>query len=183
MSRPGRLAERIGAAGFESTFRETLLRSCPPLQDTGHSSAAAAVEVVGQNAEKLAPLVQEIALAALTDGELRSGLVRLEGLLVYVLVFPGQHDDRRTFRGDQSLAHGWPAHAQAVMSAADRDRSKAVPMLSLLFFLRLDAQSGTLLVAYDGDEGSLYPVELADPADRSIPCSGVAGLSQEFVVA
>jgi hypothetical protein len=179
-SLPGRLAERLDEGRWDSRFRETLSRSRHEVRLTENSAAATALEAVERDAERLSPLVREIALRAMTEGEIQSSLVRLEELLVYVLVFPGRHDDRRTFRRSESLAQGWPAHAQAVHDAADR--GKSLPMLSLLYFLGLDARSGTLLVAYEGKEGSLHPRELADAANESIPGSGAAGLSQEFLL-
>jgi hypothetical protein len=180
LSLPSRLAQRLDRERWESTFRETLSRSRRDFQVTGNATAVAAMETVERNAERLAPVVEETALCAMTEGELRSALLRLEELLVYVLVFPGRHDDRRTFRRSESLAHGWPAHSQAVLGAVDQ--SKSAQMLSFLYFLGVDAVSGTLLVAYDGEGGSFFPQELADPVNGSVHGSGVAGPSQEFVL-
>ena len=56
-------------------------------------------------------MAREIAIRAMTDGDLRSVLVRLEQGIVYLLVFPGKHEDRRTLRRYPSLEKGWPAHA------------------------------------------------------------------------
>jgi hypothetical protein len=178
---PSRLAQRLGRGWWESTFPGMLAHSLQDIKAAGNSSAAAAVQVVAQNAERLIPLVQEVALCAMTEGELRSVVVRLGDVLVYVLVCPGRHDDRRTMRRSESLARGWPAHAQAVLKAADPRES--LPLLSLLYFLGLDARSGTLLVAYDDAQRSVHPAELADAANGSVPCTAVAGLSQDFVLA
>jgi hypothetical protein len=117
----------------------------------------------------------------MAEGEIRSVLVRLKDVLVYVLVFPGRHDDRRTRRRSESLARGWPAHAQAVLKAAGSRES--LPLLSLLYFLGLDARSGTLLVSYDDAQQSVHPAELADAANGSVSGNSVAGLSQDFVLA
>jgi hypothetical protein len=180
LSRPSRLAQRLTSDQWYSVFRETLTQSGHDFQTGGNSAAAAAMEAVGRNAEPLAPLVQEVALGAMIEGELRSALVRLDEALVYILVFPGRHEDKRTFRRSEAFAEGWQAHAAAVHSAADA--RKTLPMISLLFFLGLDAQSGTLLAAYDGEEGSLFPTELAEPANGKSRVSGVPGLCHDFVL-
>jgi hypothetical protein len=125
-------------------------------------------------------MVREVALRAMTEGESRSALVRLDEAIVYVMVFPGRHDDKRTFRRSEGLAQGWPQHARTVHDAAKGQ--KALPMLSLLYFLGLDAQSGTLLVAYEGEEGSLFPAELAEPANGPNHDAVRPGLSHDFVL-
>jgi hypothetical protein len=180
LSLSSRLAQRLGTERWQAAFRETLARSRHDFQVAGNPAAVAGMQTVERNADRLEPVVRETALCAMTEGELRSALLRLEELLVYVLVFPGRHDDRRTFRRSEALAHGWPAHAKAVLGVADQHKS--AQMLSLLYFLGVDAMNGTLLVAYDGEGGSIFPKELADRANRSVTDSGVAGLSQEFVL-
>ncbi len=178
VSRPGRLARRLTSDQWYSVFRETLAQSGHDFQAGGNFAAAAAMEAVGRNTERLAPVVQEVALGAMTEGELRSALVRLDEALVYVLVFPGRHEDKRTLRRSDAFAEGWQAHAAAVHGAADA--RKALPMISLLFFLGLDAQSGTMLAAYEGDEGSLFPAELAEPTNGTNRVSGGPRLCHDF---
>ncbi len=55
-------------------------------------------------------------------------------------------------------------------------------MISLLFFLGIDAQSGTLLTAYEGEEGSLYPTELAEPPNGTNRLPEGPRLCHDFVL-
>ena len=124
-------------------------------------TVAAALEAVEAAEETLRPLVDSVALDAMTSGDLRSALVRIDKVIVYVLVFPGRHDDRRAFRRYEAFSEGWLAHTAAVRRAA-RDGGSATPMVALLYFLGLDAHDGTLLVAYEGDDEHRYPKELSE---------------------
>ncbi len=121
-------------------------------------------------------MAREIAIRAMTDGDFRSALVRLEQGIVYLLVFPGKHEDRRTLRRYPSLEKGWPAHAASVRASAG---AGSAPMVALLYFLGLDAHDGTLLVAYEGDDKRRFAVEMAEPP-QTAPAG--AGLSYDFAL-
>ena len=180
LSLPGRLEERLGAERWDCPFRETLSRSRRDFLSEGRSDVAAAMEAVERDRERLAPMVREVARCAMIDGEVRSVLVRLDDVLVYILTFPGSADDKRSLRKCGALAGGWTTHARAVRGAAEQVQS--VPMISLLFFLGLDARSGTLLVAYEGDGGSVLPAALVSPADGQASGSTVSERSYEFLL-
>ena len=180
LSRPSRLARRLASEQWNTVFREALAQSGHDSEARGNSAATAAMAAVGRNAERLAPVVQEVALGAMTEGEVHSALMRLDEALVYVLAFPGRHEDKRTFRRSEAFSEGWQAHAAAVHSAAGA--RKDLPMISLLFFLGIDAQSGTLLTAYEGEEGSLYPTELAEPPNGTNRLPEGPRLCHDFVL-
>jgi hypothetical protein len=160
-SGPGRVAERLGSDRWDAAFRETLGRACRDFEGEG-PAARAALESVAAAGEELRPVVDAVANRAMMSGDLESALVRIDGAIVYVLAFPGRHDDRRRFRGYGALAGGWPAHDAAVRRAATLDGGE-LPMIGLLYFLGLDAREGTLLAAYEGDDGRRLPHDLAEP--------------------
>ncbi len=176
LSRPGRVEERLSSERWEAAFHETLERSRRDFE--GERNVAAAILMAVENdREAFGTLVKEIASRAMTEGDLRSALVRLDKALVYILVFPGRHEDRRTLRRYTAFSDGWPAHAANVRAVDEAGNS---PMISLLYFLGLDARDGTLLVAYEGDDGRRFPAELTEPSGGAINGSS---LTYDFALA
>jgi hypothetical protein len=175
-SRPGRVAERLASDRWDAAIRETLARACRDFEGE-ETPARSAFESVAAAGERLRPIVDEVAKRAMTSGDLESALVRIDRAIVYVLVFPGRHDDRRRTRGYEALSQGWPAHASAVRRAAGEGGD--LPMVGLLYFLGLDAREGALLVAYEGDDGCHYPPDLAEPPGAP----GEPALTYEFSMA
>jgi hypothetical protein len=160
LSRPSRVATRLSSGRWGAAFRDALERSRSEFAGEGNAVAAAVLEAVEKNGEALESIAKEVALRAMTEGNLQSALVRLDSALVYFLMFPGRHEDRRTLRRYPTIADGWPAHAASVRAAAGVGKS---PMIALLYFLGLDARDGTLVVAYEGDDTRRFPPELAEP--------------------
>jgi hypothetical protein len=176
LSRPSRVAQRLKSPQWDAAFRDTLERCRRDFEVLGDSAASALLRAAQDRSEEFPEMTREIASRAMTEGDLQSALVRLEQGLVYFLVFPGRHDDRRTLRRFPSLADGWPAHAANVRATAGPGKS---PMIALLYFLGLDAHDGTLLVAYEGDDNRRFPAELGEP-----PLSSPSGpsLTYDFVL-
>jgi hypothetical protein len=181
LARPGRVSERLASERWDTAFRETLGTARRDFAAEG-GSVAAAFEAVVSAEERLQPVVDTVALRAMSCGDLQSALVRIDNAIVYVLVFPGRHEDRRTFRRYEAFSDGWPAHAAAVRRASS-DGGSAPPMVALLYFLGLDAHDGTLLVAYEGDDGRRYPAELAEASGGPAVARGGTGLTYEFALA
>jgi hypothetical protein len=181
LARPGRVAERLASGRWESAFRDTLGAAGRDAAADG-GNVAAAFEAVVSAEERLRPVVDSVASEAMKCGDLQSAVVRLDKVIVYVLVFPGRHEDRRTFRRYEAFSEGWPAHAAAVRRAST-DGGSAPPMVALLYFLGLDAHDGTLLVAYEGDDGCRYPSELADVSGGAAGSRGGSSLTYEFALA
>jgi hypothetical protein len=177
-SRPGRVVERLDSDRWDTAFGESLARACRDFEGEG-TSARSAFEGVAAAREELWPLVDTVARRAMTSGDLESALVRIDRAIVYLLVFPGRHDDRRRFRGYQAFARGWPAHASAVRRAASGEGSN-LPVVGLLYFLGLDAREGTLLVSYEGDDGPRFSPDLAEPPGGP---TGAPALTYEFSMA
>jgi hypothetical protein len=161
LSRPSRVAERLAPDRWGEVFRATLAEARRDLGAAPAGAAGAALEAVCQAEEALAPRVREVALRAMTGGEPRSTVVRLGAVTVYALVVPGRQEDRRALRRHEALAGGWPAHAAAVRRAAAEGAGTAPPLVALIYYLGLDARDGTLLLAYEGDDGRWFPEELA----------------------
>jgi hypothetical protein len=176
VSLPSRVAARLLSPRWDAAFHETLERSVRDFDAEGNTAAAAIVRAASDRDEPFREMAREIAIRAMTDGDLRSALVRLEQGIVYLLVFPGRHEDRRTLRRYPSLEKGWPAHAASVRAAAG---AGSAPMVALLYFLGLDAHDGTLLVAYEGDDKRRFAAEMAEPA-QTAPAG--AGLSYDFAL-
>jgi hypothetical protein len=181
-ARPSRVAERLTSPLWDKAFWETLRRSRRDMEADGNGSAAALLGSAEKAGEDLSQLVKDLAMRAMAAGELRSALVRVDGGLIYALVFPGKHEDRRTFRRYDALADGWAAHATAVRARAVRDR-QSPPLLGLLYILGLDAREGTLLVAYHGDDGRLSAAELVEPNVGVSDAQDAATLTYEFALA
>ncbi len=105
LSRPSRLARRLASEQWNTVFREALAQSGHDAEARGNSAAAAAMAAVGRNAERLAPVVQEVALGAMTEGEVHSALMRwtrrssmfwpfLEGTRISGLFAAARHSPR-----------------------------------------------------------------------------------------
>jgi hypothetical protein len=174
--RPSSVALRLSSPKWSAAFRDTLEHSCRDVEAEGNPAAIALFRAVQDQSDELSELTREIASRAMTDGDLQSALVRLEQGLLYLLVFPGRHDDRRTLRRFPSLADGWPEHAANVRTAASAGKA---PMIALLYFLGLDAHDGKLLVAYDGDENRRFPAELGE---APVSTSTGPSLTYDFVL-
>jgi hypothetical protein len=160
LSRPSRVALRLSSPGWDAAFRDTLERSSRDFEAEGNAAASALLRAAQDRSEDFPELTRELASRAMTEGDLQSALVRLEQGLIYFLIFPGRHEDRRTLRRFPSLADGWPEHAANVRATASAGKA---PMIALLYFLGLDAHDGTILVAYDGDDNRRFPAELGEP--------------------
>jgi hypothetical protein len=176
ISHPSRVAARISSPRWDAAFGETLERSVRDFRAEGNSVAVAILRAASDRDASFSELAREIALQAMTDGDLRSALVRLDQGLVYLLMFPGRHEDRRALRRYPSLERGWPAHAAGVRAAAG---AGSAPMVALLYFLNLDAHDGTLLVVYEGDDNRRFPAEMAESAQFA-PAG--AGLTYDFAL-
>jgi hypothetical protein len=176
-----RVEERLAADRLGGPARELLGRLRRDLEDGGDAEGAAAVAAVAAADERLDPLLGSVAARAVTGGELRSALVRLDEALGYVLVFPGRRGDPRTIRRYQALSDGWPAHAAAIRDAAGGPT--APPLVALLYFLGLDARECSVLVAYDGDRGSRFPEELAGASAGPLADGDAPALARDFVLA
>jgi hypothetical protein len=176
LSRPSRVAVRLSSPAWDAAFRDTLERSRRDFEAEGHVAATALLRAAHDRSEEFPELTRELASRAMTEGDLQSALVRLEQGLVYFLVFPGRHDDRRTLRRFPSLADGWPEHAANVRARASAEKA---PMIALLYFLGLDAHDGTLLVAYDGDDNRRFPAELGE---APLTTSTGPSLTYDFVL-
>jgi hypothetical protein len=176
LSRPSRVATRLSSGRWDAAFHNTLERSRRDFEGEGNAVAAAVLGTIANGGEVLGSIVKEIALRAMTEGDLQSALVRLDNALVYFLVFPGRHEDRRTLRRHPAIADGWPAHAASVRAAAGLGQS---PMIALLYFLGLDARDGTLAVAYEGDDTRRFPPELAEPSGGAL---NGPGLTYDFAL-
>jgi hypothetical protein len=181
LARPGRIAERLTSARWDAAFRETIGMARREAGAEG-GNVAAALEAVEAAEESLRPLVDSVALDAMTSGDLKSALLQIDKVIVYVLVFPGRHDDRRALRRYEAFSDGWPAHAAAVRRAA-RDGESALPMVALLYFLGLDAHDGTLLVAYEGDDEHRYPKELSEVSGGPAVAEDATSLTYKFALA
>ncbi len=179
-SRPGRIAERLSSARWDSAFRETLEKARRDLASTGET-AAAAFEAMAAAEDMLGKTVGSVALRAMARGELQSAVVRIDKAIVYVLVFPGRHDDRRVFRRFEPLSEGLPAHAAAVRRAAGGGGS-APPLVALVYFLGLDARDGSLLAAYEGDDGRRYAAELSPTSHGPPGATCEPGLTYQFAL-
>jgi hypothetical protein len=182
MERPGRVAGHLEPGRWGAAFRETLERARRDFEGDEGRAAKAALDVVKTAEAEVAPLVREVALRALTTGELQSILVGLDGVTVYALAFPGRHEDRRSFRRHESLSEGWPAHAAAVRRAT-AGAGAPRPLIALLYFLGLDARDGALLLAYEGDEGRLFPAELAEGPGGPVAARTGPSWTYEFALA
>jgi hypothetical protein len=179
MERPGRVAGHLDPGRWDAVFRETMERARADLERDDEGAAKEGLDVLKAAEAEVAPLVREVALRAMTTGELQSIVIGLDGVTVYALAFPGRHEDRRSFRRHQSLSEGWPAHAAAVRRAS-AGASAAPPLIGLLYFLGLDARDGALLLAYEGDEGHLFPAELAEVTGGSVPARTGPSWTYEF---
>ena len=108
LARPGPDRRRLTSGRWDAAFHESIGMA---RRETGAEggTVAAALEAVEAAEETLRPLVDSVALDAMTSGDLRSALVRIDKVIVYVLVFPGRHDDRRAFRRYEAFSEGWLA--------------------------------------------------------------------------
>jgi hypothetical protein len=179
-SRPGRVAERLTSARWASAFGEALGRARRDAAAEGVTTAAA-FEAVAAAEEDLRAVIDDVARRAMTGGDLQSCMVRLPRTIVYVLVFPVRHEDRRAFRRYAALSEGWPAHAAALRRAA-AEGGAAPPLVALLFFLGLDARDAMLEIAFEGDDRSWSPAGLGElPGGPAGPRGGPAW-SYEFAL-
>jgi hypothetical protein len=178
--RPCRVEDRLGPGRLGGPAREVLERLRRDLEADGDAEGVAAVTAVAGAGERLDSLLREVATRAIAGGELRSALVRLDEALAYLLVFPGRREDPRTLRRYEVLSEGWRAHAAALREAAGG--AAAPPLVALLYFLGLDAREGSLLVACEGDRGSRFPEELAEPAVGPVDGGFGATLAHDFVL-
>jgi hypothetical protein len=181
-ARPSRVVERLMSGRWNAALSDAIARAKDE-SAAEEENLNAALEALIAAEGSLRPIVDSIAIEAMTTGDLKSALVRIDELLVYVLVFPGRHEDRRSFRRYQAFSDGWRAHSTAVRHTSMKGEN-APPMISLLYFLGLDAHDGTLLIAYDRDDEHRYPAELAEVL--SAPAIGkgeTSRLTYEFALA
>ena len=117
-SRPGRIAERLSSAGWDSAFRETLEKARRDLASTGRQPRRR-----GRGSGRGGRYAREDSRLRRPSGDARGELqsavpVRIDKAIVYVLVFPGRHDDRRVGKRSKPLSEEVSAPAAAVRRAA-----------------------------------------------------------------
>jgi hypothetical protein len=185
LERAGLVASHLEPARWDAGFRSWLERARGDVERAAGPAARAAFEALSAAGPTLAPRVREMAEQAMVHGAIRSSLIRLDGVLVYVLACPGRPEDRRAWRRCETLAEGWTAHATALRRAAmDRpgdgpDGDVAPPLVALIAFLGLDARDGMLLVAIEGDGEHLGPAIL----DGTAAARGEPAFTYPFALA
>jgi hypothetical protein len=153
--------------GWAVAFEKCLHQTRHALASSGTREANRAASIMGQASAlegQLAELTQETALRALQTGELQTCLIRLKGVALYVLAFPGDHDRAQALRRYSTFSEGWVAHANAIREAIRA--GDVPPILSLAFFVRPDARSGSMVVGFDDGNARLIPAALVDAKER-----------------
>jgi len=161
-SAAGRLSK-----GWAVAFEKCLHQSKHALASSETREAHRAAAILNQAFSlegNLTELTQELALSALRTGELQTCLIRLKGAALYVLAFPGDHDRAQALRRYGTFSEGWIAHADAIREGIRA--GDVPPILSLAFFVRPDARSGSMVVGFDDGNARLIPAALVDAKER-----------------
>ncbi len=172
----GAIDHLIGGT-LSSALLGALLRAKQALDDisseseepTGDQSAAskAISRVTDEAPDVIEALLEKTAKDALESGKVRSQLVDLEDLLLYLVVFPARHEHPHLLRRYPSFEGGWIEHIDALRGSLSLDEALGdTPMLELLLFLRPAANDGVLVVGYSDPDHQLAPATLLDEAEK-----------------
>jgi hypothetical protein len=153
--------------GWAAALEKCLLQSKQALVSSGTREARRAASILAQASTldgRLVELSQETAMRALQTGDLQSCLIRLKGAAIYLLAFPGAHDRAQALRRYGAFSEGWSAHADAIREGIRA--GDVPPILSLAFFVRPDARSGSMVVGFDDGRTRLIPADLVDAKEH-----------------
>jgi hypothetical protein len=178
----GRLDPKVWQEGFGATLA-ALVGSLK--RDEGEEASAAAeaiARVLAGDAGRIVDGVRRTAIAALESGALQSFIAEIHGVLLYVLVFPGQHDGPQTLHQYPAFADGWIKHLGRLRKLSKASSGAPAPIMSLIVFLRPDASEGTALAGYDDGRLRLLPASLLDPGETRRAAGRIRSQRHEFML-
>lgn len=104
---------------------------------------------------------ERLAIAGANDGQLHSWLGVARNRAIYVLIFPGKHDQPSVFRAHAGLSAGWLRHLEALRAQLAAE-SHVESVLALILLVPADARKGELLVSFDDGHVRVAPSVMLD---------------------
>lgn len=160
----GRIEKRIAPEIFATSFTRGLRGTEAAIEGEGTPESAEVVKALAglkPHERELAETARELAREVVAHGEVRSELIELGGITVYLVVVPGMHDQPQAFRRHEAFSHGWLAHVDRLKSMLARSKLPS-RLLTLFLFVRPDGTETALLVALEDGSTRYLPFGLLD---------------------
>jgi hypothetical protein len=178
----GRLDPKVWHGGFGATLDALAGSLKRDESEEARAAAEAIARVLAGDAGRIVDSVRRTAVAALESGALQSFIAEIHGVLLYVLVFPGQHDGPQTLHQYPAFADGWIKHLGRLRKLSEASSGAPAPIMSLIVFLRPDASEGTALAGYDDGRLRLLPASLLDPGETRRAVGRIRSQRHEFML-
>ena len=136
-------------------------------------------ELYAQAGELLAKKTYDLALGVLETGELQSMLVKIDNVLVYILFFPGLHDQPSLLKRYKSFSKGWVSHIEQMRTLLPSE-TKQFALAELALFLTPNLRQGVMYLAFQDKEHQLLPAGLLDDPEVKNAQGRLCGLRQVF---
>jgi hypothetical protein len=116
---------------------------------------------------------------ALDSAELKSRLVELGGMYIYIVVVPNRHQHPRLIRRYDAFANGWRNHVELVEAALGK-KKRLAGVVIYSFFLNPDGSESELLLSYADAQNLILPRGLLTTCEMNSNNIGLLDTSIEF---
>jgi hypothetical protein len=149
---------------FQSAFYN-LLKELRQNQDEIEWSIAENLNgLYTQAAELLTNKTYDLALEVLETGELHSVLVKIDNVVVYILFFPGLHDQPSLLKRYKSFSKGWVSHIEQMRTLLPSE-AEQFALAELALFLTPNLRQGVMHLAFQDKQNQILPVGLLDDSE------------------
>lgn len=119
----------------------------------------------------------DMALMVLETGELQSMIIKSDALLVYIIFFPGMHDQPSLLKRHKSFSKGWIAHIDYIHTLIN-SKAEQFTLADLALFLTPNLREGVMYLAFEDKEYQLLPAGLLDESEVKNAQGRLFGLRQ-----
>ncbi len=166
----GGISERLSKDNWNERFHSGLFQTIDKLGEIKSNEIQPVVEVINNLCKNFIQLLDEkthdLMLKMMETGALQSILLDVGGMYLYILVFPGIHDQPALLKRYSPFVRGWVFHNEELRKALKIDETK-VDLIQLIIFLSPNLREGTMHFAFQNSNLRLFPVDLLDKSEKT----------------
>jgi hypothetical protein len=162
------ISHHLSTDKWKERFHTSFFQTFKKLEKIKGKEARAAVETLEQlkmNFDQLlTEKTHELTLKIVETGALQSILLNVGGIFIYILVFPGLHDQATLLKRYPPFMRGWVYHMEELRKVLKIDSAKS-DWVQLMLFLSPNFREGTMHLAFQNSNFNLLPVDLLDKSE------------------
>jgi hypothetical protein len=166
----GGISERMSKDNWIERFHSGLFQTIDKIGEIKNNEILPVVEVINNMRKNYIQLLDEkthdLMLKIMEIGTLQSILLDVGGMYIYILVFPGLHDQPVLLKRYSPFVHGLVSHIEELRKALQINEAK-VNLIQLIIFLSPNLREGTMHLAFQNSSLQLFPVDLLDKSEKA----------------